>query len=513
MSFRCLKPVLPYPKPVDNCYFYSSKPLLTKAQTMKTLKMIALTLATLVLFSCSSTSTDGWISLYDGKSLEGWTASENTDAWKIEDGAIVTGGERSHLFYTGDVLDHSFLNFEFSVDVMTQPNSNSGVYIHTEFQEEGWPAKGYECQVLNSSGPGENVERKMSGSIYAVRNIWKSVQADHEWYTYRIVVQGKTIQTYINDMLLAEYTEPEVLWRPEGWAGRKLSPSGGTFAFQCHDPGSVVAYKNIKVKPLADDLPTPGTPPEDLEFEEQIVRLATANIPLIDFHTHLKGGLTREEALAHARSYGFNYGIAVNCGLKMGFESDEELENYLDSFEPTPLAWHAMQAEGREWLDLFSEESRDRFDYVFTDAMTWTNNRGVRQRLWIPDETDVGDPQDFMDQLVENIVKVVSSEPIDIHVNPTFLPAEIADRYDELWTDERIDKVVKALAESGVALEINNRYQIPSVAIIKKAKEAGVKFTLGTNNGGANDLGRMDYGIQMIRELGLTSQDMWYPGM
>jgi hypothetical protein len=196
----------------------------------------------------------------------------------------------------------------------------------------------------------------------------------------------------------------------------------------------------------------------------------------------------------------------------MGFESDDALKGYLDAFEPTPLAWHAMQAEGREWLDLFSQESRERFDYVFTDAMTWTNNRGVRQRLWMPNETDVGDPQDFMDQLVENIVKVVSTEPIDIHVNPTFLPAEIADRYDELWTDERIEKVVTALAESGVALEINNRYKIPSATIIRKAKEAGVKFTLGTNNGGANDLGRMEYGIQMILECGLTSQDMWYPG-
>jgi len=370
--------------------------------------------------------------------------------------------------------------------------------------------------VLNSTfppaNPGDYVERKMSGSLYAVRNIWKSVQADNEWYTYRIVVQGKTVQTYINDMLLVEYTEPAELWRPEGWAGRKLSPTGGTFAFQCHDPLSVAAYKNIKVKPLADDLPTPGTPPEDLDFEEQIVRLATANIPLIDFHTHLKGGLTREEALAHARSYGYQYGIAVNCGLKMGFETEDDLKAYLDAFEATPLAWHAMQAEGREWLDLFTDESRERFDYAFTDAMTWTNNRGVRQRLWIPEETDVGDPQDFMDQLVENIVKVVSTEPIDIHVNPTYLPAEIADQYDELWTDERIHKVVTALAESGVALEINNRFKIPSATIIKKAKEAGVKFTLGTNNGGAEDLGRMEYGIQIIQECGLTSQDMWYPG-
>ena len=123
----------------------------------------------------------------------------------------------------------------------------------------------------------------------------------------------------------------------------------------------------------------------------------------------------------------------------------------------------------------------------------------------------VGDPQDFMDQLVENIVKVVSTEPIDIHVNPTYLPAEIADRYDELWTDERIDKVVTALAESGVALEINNRFNIPSATIIKKAKEAGVKFTLGTNNGGADDLGHLKYCLDMIEECGLEWDDMWMP--
>lgn len=476
---------------------------------MKLKSFITIAFTGMLFLGCYA-QTDEWITLFDGKTLEGWTASENTDSWKIENGALVTAGERSHLFYSGDVMDHNFKNFEFNVDVLTKPAANSGIYIHTKFQEEGWPYDGYECQVLNSSGQGDYVEHKMTGSIYAIRNVWKSVTPDNEWFNYRIKVQGKTIQTFINGALAAEYTEPDEVYRPKSFAGRLLST--GTFAFQCHDPGSVVAYKNIKVKPLADDLPTLGTPPADLKFEKQIVELSSQNFPLIDFHTHLKGGISREEALAHARSYGFTYGIAVNCGLKMGFESDGELEAYLDAFEPTPFAWHAMQAEGREWLELFSKENRERFDYVFTDAMTWTNSRGVRQRLWIPAETDVGDPQEFMEQLVDNIVKVVTTEPIDIHVNPTFLPAGIADQYDDLWTDDRIDRVVKALAKGGVALEINNRYRIPTAKFIKKAKKAGVKFTFGTNNGGANDLGRMDYGIEMIKECDLTSQDMWFPG-
>jgi hypothetical protein len=476
---------------------------------MKIVKLFAIAMMGMLLLSCNS-NKDEWITLFDGETLEGWTPSENPDSWNIEEGAIVTAGETSHLFYSGDVLDHNFKNFEFSADVKTTPGSNSGIYIHTKFQEGGWPYDGYECQVLNSSGPGEYVEHKMTGSIYAIRNVWKPVTPDNEWFNYRIKVVGKTIQTYINGGLAAEYTEPDEVYRPESFAGRLLS--SGTFALQCHDPGSVVAFKNIKVLPLSDTLSTPGTPPVDLEFEKKIIDLGSQNFPLIDFHTHLKGGLTREELLAHARYYGFTYGVAVNCGLKMGFETDSALKAYLDAFEPTPFAWHAMQAEGREWLDLFSEESRERFDYVFTDAMTWTNRNGVRQRLWIPEETEIGDPQDFMDQLVDNIVKVVTTEPIDIHVNPTYLPAEIAGQYDALWTDERIDRVVNALAEGGVALEINNRFRIPSAKIIKKAKEAGVKFTFGTNNGGADDLGRMEYGIDMVYECGLTPQDMWFPG-
>jgi len=480
------------------------------------MKRSQIVLSLFLFVSLSACSPDPWIVLFDGESLEGWTANENAESWKIQEGAIVTAGERSHLFYTGEAMGNAFLNFELSVDVKTTPGSNSGVYIHTEFQEDGWPRKGYECQVFNSANPpaspGDYVEHKMTGSIYAVRNIWKQVVPDNEWFNYRIVVQGKTVRTYINGMLASDYTEPSELWRPKGWQGRRLNTDGGTLAFQCHDPGSTVAYKNIRVKPLADDLPSPGTAPNDLVFEEQIVRLATENFPLIDLHTHLKGGMSEDDALEQARKYGYTYGIAVNCGLKMGFESDEELNTFLDTYEPSPFTWFAMQAEGREWLELFSPKSRERFDYVFTDAMTWTNDDGLRMRTWLKEETEVGDPKDFMDQLVDRTVGIITTEPIDIFVNPTFLPDQINGQYDALWTEERIDKVVSALVESGVALEINNGREIPSPAFLLKAHDAGVKFTFGTNNVTAESLGRMDYSIRMIGELGLTPADMWIPG-
>jgi hypothetical protein len=308
---------------------------------------------------------------------------------------------------------------------------------------------------------------------------------------------------------MVDYTEPVSPFQTkEGY--RVLS--NGTIAFQCHDPESTVFFKNIKLKPLPDDMSSPGEPVEDVEYETRLRKFVQqTNVSLMDLHIHLKQGLTPEQLLTNAQKYGITYGIAFNCGLKMGFETEDSLSIFLDTYQRPSGTYLAMQSEGREWVDMFSKDIMDRFDYVFTDAMTWTNDNGKRMRLWIPEETEVGDPDDFMDQLVDRIVRVVSDEPIDIYVNATYLPDEISKDYDALWTDERMDKVVKALAESGVAMEISARFKIPSAKFIKKGKVAGVKFTFGTNNAGQDDLGRLEYCIDMAEECNLKRLDFWFP--
>jgi hypothetical protein len=111
---------------------------------MKKLVLLGMIVTGMLFLGCIP-GADEWITLFDGETLNGWTPSEDPGSWKIEEGAIVTAGKRSHLFYTGDVRDHNFKNFEFSADVKTTSRSNSGIYIHTRFQEEGWPEAGYEC--------------------------------------------------------------------------------------------------------------------------------------------------------------------------------------------------------------------------------------------------------------------------------------------------------------------------------------------------------------------------------
>lgn len=184
-----------------------------------------------------------WISIFDGKSLDGWKASENPSTFSIEDGAIKVAGPRAHLFYTGSVENHNFKDFEFKAKVMTKPGSNSGMYIHTEYQEDGWPSKGYEIQVNNSHS-----DWRRTGSLYAIEDVREVYVKDNEWYTEHIIVKGNHITIKINDKTVVDYTEPDDVARDSGMAGRKLS--SGTVALQGHDPKSVVYFKDIMVRPL-----------------------------------------------------------------------------------------------------------------------------------------------------------------------------------------------------------------------------------------------------------------------
>jgi hypothetical protein len=229
--------------------------------------------------------------------------------------------------------------------------------------------------------------------------------------------------------------------------------------------------------------------------------------PLVDYHVHLKGDLTYEKAVEHSKQTGIRYGIAVNCGVGFPTQTDSAALAWLETMKGSSFLL-AMQAEGREWVKTFSPEVIARFDYVFTDAMTYTDASGKRVRLWIPDEVSVPDEQVFMDDLVGRIVDIMDTEPIDIYVNPTFLPECIASGYDRLWTPERMLKVIDAAVRNKIAIEINNRYRIPSENFIRLAKKQGVKFAFGTNNTDSN-MGDLDYCLLMKKRIGLTRSDMF----
>ncbi|MCE9519600.1 MAG: DUF1080 domain-containing protein [Verrucomicrobia bacterium] len=214
---------------------------------MKTI-LLALTILASFTFNPALRAEDGWISLFNGKDLAGWKSNDEAPGvFSVENGELKVSGGRAHLFYVGADGAAKFKNFELKAKVKTTPGSNSGIYIHTEFQEKGWPAKGYECQVNATHS-----DNKKTGGLYAVQDVLNNApNKDNEWFDYSIKVEGKRITISIDGKVTVDWTEPEG-WDPatalKNMPGRKLSE--GTIALQGHDPKSTTFYKDIFIKLL-----------------------------------------------------------------------------------------------------------------------------------------------------------------------------------------------------------------------------------------------------------------------
>lgn len=210
---------------------------------------------TAIIIIASSAAAEEWIELFDGKTTNGWKPNADEGAYEVVDGALKLHAtherNRSHLFYVGDddELD-LFKNFELVIEVKGAPNSNSGIFFHTDMATRDGVlhlANGYEVQ-LNSTPK----ERRKTGSLYDVIDLTEAVIDDTKWFTVRIRVEGKRIQVWLNDKQTIDYTEPPnvVAQRSNKRKGRVLNPNGGAIALQAHDEKSVFYFRSIKIRRL-----------------------------------------------------------------------------------------------------------------------------------------------------------------------------------------------------------------------------------------------------------------------
>ena len=185
----------------------------------------------------------GYTNLFNGKDLTDWKIGGPVESFSVDSGAIVAHGAASHLFYDGSLRNHAFRNFTLRLDVMARNRSNGGVYVLTEYQKKGFPAKGFEIQVNNS-----HTDRIRSGSLYHVVDLSYIPAKDDEWFPMEITVNGETITIAVKGTQVIQWTQPADWNGAYDTPGRKIAP--GTIAFQAHDPNSTTAYANIRIKPL-----------------------------------------------------------------------------------------------------------------------------------------------------------------------------------------------------------------------------------------------------------------------
>ncbi|MDQ1255753.1 MAG: hypothetical protein QG656_347, partial [Candidatus Hydrogenedentes bacterium] len=225
---------------------------------------------------------------------------------------------------------------------------------------------------------------------------------------------------------------------------------------------------------------------------------ANPDLPLIDLHVHLDNS-TIDAVMMLSKERGVRFGVVEHAGTKENvyptvLSNDEELGRYVAMLEGK-AHYKGVQAEWTDWMGCFSKEAALKLDYVLTDTMTFPGPNGERMKLW-EKEAVIGPPETFMDRYVDWHVQIMSTEPIDILANTSWLPGPLGADYEAWWTDARIQKVVDAALKYQVAFEISSGFQLPKRHFLQVAKSAGVKFALGSN-GRYPKMGLLDYSVRL----------------
>ena len=271
---------------------------------MKNQIHLLVVLLTSAILSCQP--KEEYVELFNGKDLSGWKANENADCFKVEDGLIVANGLRSHLYYMGNGDDPVFKNFELIAEIKTKKLANSGVYFHLGWEDTGWPSTGVEAQVnATHLGGGDYREFKKAGSLYGVRNLYKSHVTDDQWYTMRVLVEGRRVRIYLNDLKTVDYIVP--------LDNKRFGQ--GMFALQGHDLESTVYFKSVKVKRLPDDLNSGNVPETD--SYSQIMEYAGNQYPFIDYNVAPKDSAELGKLVELFYKSGVNLGVKSFNGLNL----------------------------------------------------------------------------------------------------------------------------------------------------------------------------------------------------
>lgn len=447
---------------------------------MKSPRLLLLSLIAALVAPMPATAAGDWASLFDGKTLNGWKASENPGSPQVRDGAIVAEGKRAHLFFVGDDGRAEFENFELEMEIKTEPGANSGVYFHTKWQDSGWPSEGFESQVNNTQPPFKDHdyrENKKTASLYGIRNLYKAMAKDGEWFTVNIKVARPRVEIRLNGQLVTAYTEPANAVLPS--PGPKLNLLGkGTFALQCHDEDSRAYYRNIRVRRLP--------PGEDVSvvkpvFSEQDLRrlsLGKDNFPIVNLRVQLTEGFTIEQVLALRLETGIGAGIVAESGA---LADDAAVAAFAARCRDLPV--HAgLLANERGWTTRIPPAARARFDYIVGQVAS-----AATAEEW-----------------TEKAVTVIESEPVDILADDAGRPVLDA---------RQTARLIAAAAKHGVAFEIGTRRSALTADFIRQAKAAGIKFSIGSSERtSAANWSDWTQFLALQRETGLGWKDVYVPG-
>ena len=410
---------------------------------------------------------EGWVSLFDGKTLAGWKASESPGSFRVVDGAIACDGPRSHLFYVGADGKAAFESFEADGRGQGPRRRQLRLLLPHRLPGEGLAGPGLR-------GAGQQLAE-------AARRLPRA-QDDRQPLRHPERLQGagegRRVVHPARDRPEAARRDPR-----ERHAGRGLDRArrarfprerrSSTASAAARSPCSATTRRarsssgTCACSPLPD--PCPRSPPDAPRRRALRCRCSTlgrANFPLVDLHAHLKGGLTLEQALALSREH--RHVPRPRRELRQGLPRRDRRGRPRvpeDDGGPARLRRHAgrgprvghdvLEGDPREVrLRLHRRHDLDeprRASACACGCPTRSRSAPTSRPSWTSSSRRSSGSS--------RRSRSTSTS------TPTFLPAAIAPRYDALWTEARMNRVIDAAVKNGVAIEIGARYKIPSEAL------------------------------------------------
>ena len=417
-----------------------------------------------------------------GYPLTEWKPTGDVKSEISGDAVHLTGGSGA-LESVGE-YDDFYLRLEYQENV--SPN-NSGLFFRTI---PGSKMDGYEAQLNNA--PPESDRAKFlgndTGSIFRRAAARRLVDRPSDWNALTVMAEADFFRTWVNGV-------PALVWtdtRPADENPRKGRRfKRGTIQLQGHDEKTDITFRKIfladgKPNPNAAPAETPAPADENAAFESFrpfYEKLREKGVTLTDWHIHLRGGMTPEKALEREKATGIKSAVLENAGRDWPLSDDAKINAMIDAVKKAssdlPVG---LQVNDRDWFTAISPETLKRLDFILADTMIMgVGDDGHPQKLWLLPKDYSADPDEWMARYMEHNLQILG-EPITILANPTYLPAFLADKYDELWTDERMAQIIDKAVERGIALEIQAESPYPSERFLRMAIEKGAKLSFGTNN-------------------------------
>jgi len=248
----------------------------------------------------------------------------------------------------------------------------------------------------------------------------------------------------------------------------------------------------------------------------------TEPLGLYDLHVHTTmsdGDVDLDRGVEIALERGVTVGIADHVStrnLTRFVSSLEAVQSYLDRLEETPV----LRAAEFCWCDRLPEqlprEILERFDYTIGSNHGFALPDGSMASPWwkkLPQEWNNRESE-LMDLMVHNLCDLAERMPVQIVAHPTLTPPVLLSLEPDVhawWTEEREDRFIEATMRGGVAIEISNRYRLPHDRMLRKAKQAGATFSLGSDGHNEEQIARLDWAVAAAHRAGIDRADLFLP--